>query len=519
MRKVFAAMSTVSLAACMAGGLQGKREEGGAEATAFTADACRALVGRQGTLQITAATYIAPSPSWAPETDSTYVPVPVTAPLCRVEARIEGNIGFEAWLPVGWNGRLLAGGVGGPAGQFNYRDMSRRVQEGFVTFSTDSGHKKEQTRWMADAKARTDYEHRATHLSTEAAKALVGRLYGRPADRSYFLGCSGGGRQGLKEMQLYPHDFDGIVSGAPGPDMPRQSVRMMWFALRAKQEPQASPTDADWSLYEKAATRACDGLDGVKDGIISHPPACRFDIASLACAPGQSGECLPPAKVRLMSEIIAPLRDERGAAMDKGLFAGVRTRPGPPSPLLGAMWADAVHDDPQWNEDSFRRTEDLAAVYRVMPQLAANSTAITPFLKGGGKAIIYQGWADPSTNAGPTLDYYQALGVANGGIDRLSQSVRLFMVPGMYHCRGGPGPESFGGSGHETWPGDPQRDMLWAMIRWVEQGQAPQSIVATGKKDGTPFTRPLCPYPQQAVYKGHGADWTLASSYSCAKPD
>lgn len=518
---------TLPLLSCAAGGAGGVGAEVAAGASSSAAAsgtaaglaspaACSALAGQMGDLMVTAATPIMPAPDWIVQSDSSYVPVPVTRPLCRIEGVIEGNIGFEAWLPQDWNGRLLAGGVGGPAGQFNYRDMSLRLEEGFAAFSTDSGHKKAQLHWMADAKARTDYEHRATHLSTIAAKALVERFYGRAPDRSYFLGCSGGGRQGLKEMQVYPDDFDGIISGAPGPNMPLQSVRMMWFALRAKQEKAGAPTDADWDLYEKAAITACDGLDGVKDGILSHPRACTFDIGTLACGPGKTSQCLTPAKVSLMREIIAPMRDEQGRAMDGGLVPGVRTRPGPPSPLLRAMWADGIYNDPDWDEDSFRRTTDLAAVHEKMPQLRADSTAIDPFLKAGKKAIIYQGWADPSTNAGPTIDYYTALAGRHGGFDRLSQNVRLFMVPGMYHCRGGPGPAAFGGSGHQNWPGQPDRDILWAMIRWVEQGKAPDSLNATGKStDGKPFVRPLCPYPARAIYKGGMADPALPASYSC----
>ncbi|NBC35345.1 tannase/feruloyl esterase family alpha/beta hydrolase [Novosphingobium sp. FSY-8] len=447
--------------------------------------------------------------------------------MCRVEGAIEGNIGVEAWLPLDWNGRLLAGGVGGPAGQFNYRDMSRRAQEGFATFSTDSGHKKAFERWMSLPKARVDYEHRATHLSTLAVKAVAEAFYGRAPGKAYFLGCSGGGRQGLKEMQQYPGDYDGIIAGAPGPDMPRQSVRMLWFALQAKRSPAGALNDADWDLYEKTAVSQCDGLDGVKDGVIAYPPACRVDISRLACAPGGAagnggGTCLSAPKLAMLRQIISPMPDEHGRPMDRGLFAGVRTRPGPPSPLLRQMWADGVYDNPDWNEDTFRRTHDLNAAYRLMPQLAANSTAIGPFVARGAKAIIYQGWADPSTNAGPTLDYYDALTRARGGRAALGQSVRLFMVPGMYHCRGGAGPDAFGGSGHETWPGNPQRDMLWALIDWVEQGRAPDTIIATGqRKAGVgagAYTRPICAYPMRAEYAGRGGDIWDAASYRCAMP-
>jgi len=477
---------------------------------------CAALTGAHpGDVTVKAATAVTPSPTWMPETKSFYRPVPVSVPLCRVEGVIEGNIGFELWLPANWNGRLLGAGVGGDAGIYNYIDMSRRVAEGFATVTTDTGHKSTQARWMADTKARVDYEHRAVHLTAVAAKMLAAKLYRRAVDRSYFTGCSGGGRQALKEMQNYPGDYDGVIAGAPGPYMPLQSVRMLWFALQQKWNPAGALSDADWSLYERKATAACDAKDGVADGVISNPLACNFRTATLLCKPGQTEDCLTAPKLKMLDLIRAPMRDEQGRVMDGGLFPGVRTRPGPPSPLLRAMWADGVYGDADWNEDSFKRSRDLTAANKAMPELRADRVAIAPFVKAGGKAILWQGWADPSTNAGPTIDYYAALARANGGLSELQRSVRLFMAPGVYHCAGGPGADQVGGSGHLSWPGDPQRDLLWALINWVERGDAPTRLTATKVDDGKPiFTRTLCPYPQAARYDGKGpAD--QASSYRC----
>jgi feruloyl esterase len=478
---------------------------------------CAALTGTHpGGIAVRATPVSAPLP-WLPgDNGGHYRSLPVPVPFCRVEGTIEGNIGFELWLPAEWNGRLLGAGVGGDAGVFNYSDMSRRIAEGFATVTTDSGHKQGQPRWMADAKARVDYEHRAVHLTAVAAKALAGAFYTRPVDHSYYLGCSGGGRQALKEMQNYPGDYDGVVAGAPGPYMPLQSVRMMWFSLRQKHDPAGALTDADWSLYERRVTAQCDAIDGVADGIVENPLTCRFATASLACAPGQTGDCIAPTRLAMLDSIVAPMPDEQGRAMDRGLFPGVRTRPGPPSPLLRAMWADGVHDEPDWNEDGFSRSGDLAAANRAMPELRADRAAIAPFLRRGGKAILYQGWADPSTNAGPTIDYYAALARANGGEASLARSVRLFMVPGMYHCGGGPGATAFGGSGHASWPGDPARDILWSLIHWVERARAPDALTATRIEGTERFTRRLCPFPQAARHDGRGNP-DQASSYRCAR--
>ena len=477
---------------------------------------CAAMAGTYpGSVKVTQATAIEPGTGWVPATDSFYKPLPVHVPLCRIEGVIEGNIGFDLWLPVAWNGRLLGAGVGGDAGVFNYNDMSRRIGEGFATVTTDSGHKASQAHWMTDAKARVDYEHRAVHLTAEAAKALVARFYGKPADRSYFLGCSGGGRQALKEMQDYPADYDGVIAGAPGPYMPLISVRMMWFSLAQKRNPAGALSDDDWALYETAANRACDGNDGVRDGVVENPLACRFDPAVLLCKPGEAKACLSTPKLAMLKAIIAPMPDEQGRAMDKGLLPGVRTRPGPPSPLLRAMWADAVYHNPDWDEGSFQRTRDLALVNKAMPELRADSVRIAPFLAHGGKAIIYQGWQDPSVIAGPTVDYYARLAGANGGAAKLSRSVRLFMVPGMYHCRGGPGADQFGGSAQASAPGDASRDMLWSMIDWVERARPVDTVVAA-RMDGTKtvFTRALCAFPKRAVYDGKG-DPNSAASFSC----
>ena len=480
---------------------------------AATAAACAALAGTHpGGVTIARATAVVPAPTWVLATTSFYKPQPVKVALCRVEGTIEGNIGFELWLPAEWNGRLLGAGVGGDAGVFNYSDMSRRVEQGFATVTTDSGHKQTEARWMSNPKARVDYEHRASHLTDKAAKALALKFYGRSVDKSYYLGCSGGGRQALKEMQNYPGDYDGVIAGAPGPNMPLQSVRMMWGSLLQKHNPTGSLTDDDWALYERKATAQCDKIDGVEDGVVENPLRCTFKVKALACKPGQTSDCLSPPKLAMLQTIVNPMPDERGRAMDWGLYPGVRTRPGPPSPLLRAMWADGVYNNPNWDEDSFRRTADLEAANRLMPELRADRAAIQPFLKAGGKAILYQGWADPSTNAGPTIGYYASLARVHRNLD---ESVRLFMTPGMYHCRGGPGADTFGGSGHPGVSQDPERDVLWALVRWVEQGKAPQRLTAA-KLDGenVRFTRTLCPFPKAARYDGRGPK-DQAASYSC----
>lgn len=483
-------------------------------AAALPAADCAALKGKHGDVAVETATAIAAGETWKPG-EPRYRALTLPVSICRVGGHIEGNIAFELWLPAGWNGRLLGAGVGGDAGYLNYSDMDARVAQGFATVTTDAGHHSSNARWMTDAKARVDYEHRAVHLTALAAKELIARYYGRQVSRSYYLGCSGGGRQALREMQLYPGDYDGVIAGAPGPNMPLQSVRMLWFALEQQRNPAAALREEDWALYERRVHETCDPLDGVKDGVIGNPLSCHFDTATLLCKPGEAEGCLTAPRLAMLNRIIAPLPDENGKPMDGGLFPGVRTRPGPPSPLLRAMWADAVYDDPNWDAMTFKRTADLAAINRIMPNLRSDRVDIEPFMRRGGKAIIYQGWQDPSTNAGPTLDYYWRLAQRFGGYEKLSRSVRLFMVPGMNHCFGGPGANLFGGMFQFPASTDPDRDMVWSLVRWVEQDAAPQRIVAARMEQGKEvFTRPLCPFPQLANWDGTGPQ-DRASSYTC----
>jgi feruloyl esterase len=474
--------------------------------------ACPALQGKHpDSVLVDQATLFPSNSGWRPEGRAPSSPVSV--PFCRVEGHIEGNIGFELWLPVNWNGRLLGAGVGGAAGEFNYFDMANRLAEGFATVTTDSGHKSSDEFWMADTKARIDFEHRAVHLTAVAAKAIARKFYGRSVARSYFTGCSGGGRQGLKEIQTYSQDYDGVIAGAAGPTLTQQAARMLWFSLEQQRRPDAALTDQDWLLYSRKVVAQCDKLDGLTDGIVENPLGCRFDPAQLQCRPGQREDCLSAPKTAMLTSIISPFRVEDGRLFDHGLVPGVGSRPGPPSPLMLPMWRDTIHFGTQWDSFTFRPGAESSALARFMPELDANKTDLAAFIGRSGRAILYHGWQDASLNAKAALDYYSDLMATNDGVE-LDQHVRLFMVPGMYHCRGGPGADQFGASGHAPAPQDPSRDMLWALIRWVEDGIAPDHLIASKiSEQQVQFTRMLCPFPQAARYYGGPA--TEASSFTC----
>lgn len=467
-------------------------------------------------LAVTSAEAISGQPTWSAPHQPSYNGA-VSTPFCRVQGVVDGRIGVEVWLPpaADWNHRLLGAGVGGDAGVFNYTDMARGVQAGYAAASTDSGHKVANAHWMLDPVAVEDYSQVAEHRMTEAAKGLVSAYYGHAISHAYFLGCSGGGRQALKEAQVYPGDYDGVVDGAGGPDMPTLSARHMWEALFQEAHPQGAISDADWAKVSQAAIAACDARDGVRDGVVENPAACRFDLNSLKCGPSQTGGCLTDAQLAVVRAIYAPMRDENGRVLDRGLFPGVRTRPGAPSPLLRAMFADGAHHDIDWDQHSFRIGADLALANRLMPHLATNDPDLKRFRAHGGKIILYQGWMDPSVIAEQSLDYYAAVQRAAGGPRVTRQFARLFMAPGMFHCRGGAGPDSFGGSGDPRPIGDADHDVLSAVVRWVDQGRPPRSLIAAKVVKGeTIRTRPLCPYPQIARFKGRG-DTDKASSFTC----
>jgi feruloyl esterase len=480
-------------------------------------DACSALrrFTRQG-LRVVAATAVNPSPVWSAPNQAAYNGG-ASKPFCRVEGVIEGRVGFELWLPAAeaWSGRLLGAGVGGDAGIYNYADLGRGVDAGFAAVTTDSGHKATQAHWMLDRAAVDDYTHRAQHLTNRAARALVEAYYRRPVAHAYFLGCSGGGRQGLKEVQDYPGDYDGVVVGAPGPNMPPLSARMMWLGLRDQRNPAGALNDADWSLVAKAAVAACDRDDGLADGLVTNSSTCRFDPAVLACPAGEDGACLTPAKLATLRTTYAPLRDETGKAIDSGVFPGVRTRPGPPSPLLQAMFADGAHGDPNWDAGTFTIAGDLALARRRLANLWTDKTDLSVFKARGGKLLIYQGWLDPSVIAQQSLEYYAGLEARMGGGAETRSFARLMMAPGLYHCRGGTGPDRFGGSATPEPIGDSDHDVLSAMVAWVEQGRAPERVVASQVTDGrVTRQRPLCAWPKQAVHLGGDPD--KADSFRCA---
>ena len=462
--------------------------------------------------------------------------------FCRVQGVLAPSTGshieFEVWMPTaGWNGKYQGVGNGGFAGEITYSQMASALSAGYATASTDTGHKGGGTdaQWaLGHPEKIVDYGYRAIHETADKAKALVRSYYGEPAKYSYFTGCSNGGRQALMEAQRFPEDYDGIIAGAPAANF-THTAALFGSNLLATGDRSTFVPATKFAAIEAAVVAACDERDGVKDGLVNEPTTCAFDPAVMLCRNAESDSCLTSSQVATVKKLYSGLRTTRGEKIFPGFVPGGESGPGgwglwlsgtaPDSSLEYAFgtqfFRNMVHKNPSWDFRTFDVERDLmAADAAVGPTLNAINPDLGAFQKRGGKLILFHGWSDAALPPTATIDYYRGV-VAKLGQKPTDAFVRTYMMPGMQHCSGGPGADSFG-----ILPGlpptepDPARNMSAAMVRWVEQGTAPSAIIATKYKgrtpaDGIAFTRPLCPYPTVARYKGtEGTD--DAANYVCA---
>lgn len=424
--------------------------------------------------------------------------------FCRVAATLkpssDSDIKIEVWLPAtGWNGKFLAVGNGGWTGSIAYPALAEGLARGYAVASTDTGHEGGSASFgMGHPEKVIDFAHRAVHEMTAKAKVIVDTFYGRAPRFSYWNGCSAGGRQGMKAAQMYPADFDGIVAGSPGLDWSARSAQ----AVRVAQalQPEASRlTAAHREALHGAALAACDAGDGVKDGLIENPLACRFDPAVLACTGAPGAACLTPAQVATARLMYAPLVDAKSGREIPGLAPGSElawTDFGwsAPARTTGVdHFKYLVFQDPAWDLPQFNPATDPARLTDgVSGAIDARDTNLKPFFDRGGKLLQYHGWADPQITPLASTTYFTRVATAMGGAAKAHASYRLFMAPGMGHCGGGSGPNDF--------------DELTALEQWVEKGVAPARLDASHASGGkVDRTRPLCPFPQVATYKGTGS--------------
>ncbi len=472
---------------------------------------------------ILAATQIVPSPQWTIENDTlSRGSISVTQRFCRVRARIEKEIEFEVWLahPDDWNGKHLGVGNGGYAGFINYSGLAHGLRRGYATSSTDTGHTggPMDASWALGHRQRiVDYGHRAQHLTALATKQIIAAYYETAPRYAYFMGCSNGGQQGLTAAQRYPQDYDGIVSGAPGTNFPDMATYVMLSGLRAASDASLTQQQMQWVVRRMVS--ACDAHDGLEDDLIEHPPSCRFDFGSLECTGEQRGECLQPSQVQLVRDLYSPLRDSTGREIYPPPAVGTLL---PVTELArrGKLGADlyryAIFEDLEWDPATFVLERDLPIARERLSALISDDPDLSEFAKRRGRMILYHGWDDSGPSPYNTIEYQERVREVVGARET-DDFLRLFMVPGMYHCAGGPGPNSFGNAGDPPVL-DPDHDVLMALERWVEQGIAPERIIASRVKGGgVERTRPLCPYPERARYKGKG-DIDRAENFECVNP-
>ncbi len=530
---------------------------------AFAADACASLK----TAQLHGTTI-----TLAEHTETRLTP-PYGSPIsklpgfCRVAGILrptaDSAIKFEVWMPeAGWNGRLLGTGNGGFAGSIYYDQMANMLRQGYAVTGSDAGHEAE------GEDAAFSYHHpekvkdfgwRAVHLNALRAKEILTAYYGHPQQKAYFDACSDGGREALMEAQRFPEDYDGILAGAPANNwahMLSSGVDVLQTTLR---DPAGYISSYKLPAITRAALAACDAQDGLKDGIVSDPQSCHFDPSVLLCKEGDNLQCLTAPQVTTLKKLYSGGVDSHGRSIFPGFTPGdeagawkswiLGSGPGSGggSSYSQNYFRYMVTGDPSWSVMSASVDESLkAAVKNTSEPLDSTNPDLSRFAARGGKLIVYHGWNDPAISPYNAIQYWQSVQDTMGS-EKANGMMQLYMVPGMEHCLGGPGPNSFGqlSVAAAAGPGTGALDLLQA---WVEKDQRPAAILAakslakavpesdakpaakagvrpTARKGIKPATspaavsymvRPLCPYPQQARYDGTG-DPNRAASFHCAK--
>jgi feruloyl esterase len=493
---------------------------------------CADMVGWKipgSTMVIAKATAAPESP---PDTVQFMPPFPMKVAVaipsyCKVEGELDRRvgkggihfaIGFAVALPDRWNGRFLFQGGGGfngsvlpPIGTAAAGKVPG-LARGFAVVSTDDGHKGTiwDTSFMADQEAALDFANDTVPKVTRTAKAIVAHYYGRPAARSYFAGCSTGGREGMEASERLPEEYDGIVVGDPAMEVRMAGLGQNWFNYvltriapkdaSGKPKPDLVFSASDRKLVHDGILKACDALDGVQDGMIFDVGACHFDPTVLQCKTAKNESCLSAAQVAALKKAIAGPVDSRRRLVYTAFpwDAGITAEGRAPGILTNA----AASFGPKYHETlDVDAVVDTAAADGIQ-QLTdtVHWTELNSFFAHGGKVLYYHGVSDPYFSALDTLDYYRRMAKDSGGMEQVrANSSRFYFVPGMLHCLGGPSLDSF--------------DLLGAVVDWVENGKAPEGVVATGAAfPGR--SRPLCPWPQHAQYKGQG-DTQDAANFAC----
>lgn len=439
-------------------------------------------------------------------------PATSPVPLCKVDGVIGKEINFSLWLPETWNGKFVMGGQGGFAGRVENQALGlQALQKGYATAGTDTGHSgpagATDGAWaMGDLERIVNYAHAGVHRVTATSKAIVASRYGRPAERSYFAGCSNGGRAALQAAQRYPTDFDGIIAGAPAIDF--QGVTATFSTITQKMYPDPKKLDSPVldkparDILSKAVLEKCDTLDGLKDGIMTDPRKCTFDVKTIQCKTGKKEGCLTTAQVGAVEAIIKgpmvkgkpvavgfPYGGEVNEAGWGTWLAGRKDGIGPNQPSLAygfsaGMMRYFVKQDPTWDHSRTNLVELPKEMKALQATLSPTNPDLSAFRSRGGKLLMYHGWSDSALSPNMSISYLDKVYETDA---TAKNDVRLFMLPAVGHCQGGPGPDRV--------------DYLDALDNWVSSKTAPDELTANFASGGA---RKLCAYPKQAVYVGTG---------------
>lgn len=498
------------------------------------ANSCEALVGRTvESGSIDKAVLVKPGESIITEEGKPGLPAP--AAFCRAFATLkpapQSSIKVEVWLPErsAWNGKLLGTGNGGYGGSMTLPGLTMRggLAKGYVATGSDMGHALTadvDASWALNQPEKIkDWGYRANHLAAIVAKQVVAAYYPTPLAAAYFQGCSDGGREALTEAQHYPLDYDAIIAGAPANAWTGLMRAFMADHTAAFAKPESAIPNAKLKLLQSAALAQCDAKDGVTDGVIDDPRQCHFDPVVLQCKAGDGPDCLTAAQVATARALYRGPVDHAGKSLYPGYQPGGEAVPGAwdvwltgPTAQHGRFgtefFRNMVHSNAAWQASDYDSVRDPALARRMYANvLDADNPDLAAFYAHGGKLILYHGWSDAALAPGGTINYYQALQRTHPR--ETASSVRLFMVPGMSHCLGGPGANVF--------------DTLSALDAWKKGGPAPEQLVAT--RFDNPFfgylglpakplgTRPLCAYPKVARWNGKGST-DDAANFTCVAP-
>jgi hypothetical protein len=478
-------------------------------------------------------------PAWAAPPPGFYKKL---GAFCKLEVKAtpstDSDIQIEVWMPVsGWNGKFQGQGNGGFAGDIGHFGLAAAVMGGYATAGTNTGHTADGTdaSWaLGHPEKVTDFGYRGIHEMTRVAKALMAAYYGSEPQHSYFGSCSNGGRQALMEAQRYPEDYNGILAGAPANFWTHLLTNAISNAQALTAEATSYIPSSKLPAIAQAVNAACDAQDGVADGVLNDPRKCKFDPATMLCKDGDSDKCLTAAQVTTLNKLYAGAHGAPGHAIFPGYLPGAEAGQGGWAPWItgsapgkSLMFAfglgyfmNMVYERKDWNY----KDANLEQILQVADKTTAEKeNAVDPdlskFKAHGGKLILYHGWNDPAISALNSIDYYESV-AKKMGEKNTDAFTRLYMVPGMQHCGGGPGASSFGVEGTVLGAKDAQHNVSLALEQWVEKGIAPGTVIATKYEEDNPakgvkLTRPLCAYPQVAKYKGSG-DTNDAANFVCA---